>query len=71
MPGALKLDHMQPIEPILFRKIFNFFTFIPQAIFQLIFTQPMGSNISGPSSGNVLCVGTNLQKLTDFELGCM
>ena len=28
MPGAIKLDHLQPIEPILFKKIVNFFTFI-------------------------------------------
>ena len=26
--GAFKLDHLQPIKPILFQKIFNFFTFI-------------------------------------------
>ena len=28
MPGACKLDHLQPIEPILFQNIFNFFAFI-------------------------------------------
>ena len=28
MPGAFKLDHLQPIEPLLFQKIFNFFTFL-------------------------------------------
>ena len=28
MPGAFKLDHLQPIEPILFHRIFNFFSFI-------------------------------------------
>ena len=28
MPGAFKLDHLQPFKPILFWKIFNFFTFI-------------------------------------------
>ena len=28
MPGALKLDHLQPFEPILSQKIFNFFTLI-------------------------------------------
>ena len=28
VPGAFKLDHLQSIEPILFQKIFNFFTFI-------------------------------------------
>ena len=26
--GAFKLDHLQPLEPILYQKIFNFFTFI-------------------------------------------
>ena len=26
--GAFKLDHLQPFKPILFPKIFNFFTFI-------------------------------------------
>ena len=31
MPGALKLVHLQPIEPILFSKFYNFFTFIPEA----------------------------------------
>ena len=25
---ALKLDHLQPIKPILFQKIFHFFSFI-------------------------------------------
>ena len=28
VPGAFKLDHLQPIEPILFQKIFNLFTLI-------------------------------------------
>ena len=28
MPGAFKLDHLQPFEPILFQKISNFFIFI-------------------------------------------
>ena len=28
VPGPFKLDHLQLIEPILFQKIFNFFTFI-------------------------------------------
>ena len=28
MSMAFKLDHLQPVEPILFWKIFNFFTFI-------------------------------------------
>ena len=28
VPGAFKLDHLHPLEPILFPKIFNFFTFI-------------------------------------------
>ena len=28
MPGAFKLDHMQPVKPILFPKFYNFFTFI-------------------------------------------
>ena len=28
MPGAFKLDHLQPFKPILFWEIFNFFTFI-------------------------------------------
>ena len=28
VPGAFKLNHLQSIEPILFPKIFNFFTFI-------------------------------------------
>ena len=28
VPGAFKLDHLQPIEPILFSKFYNFFTFI-------------------------------------------
>ena len=28
MPGAFKQDHLQPFEPILSQKIFNFFTFI-------------------------------------------
>ena len=35
MPGALKLVHIQPIEPILFQKIFNFFTFILGGLFLL------------------------------------
>ena len=28
VPGAFKLDHMQPFKPILFRTFSNFFTFI-------------------------------------------
>ena len=28
VPGAFKLDHLQPVEPILFRKNSNSFTFI-------------------------------------------
>ena len=28
MPGAFKLDHLQPFKPILFRKFSSFFTFI-------------------------------------------
>ena len=28
VPGAFKLDHLQPIKPILFPKFYNFFTFI-------------------------------------------
>ena len=31
MPGAFKLDHLQPIKPILFPKFYNFFTFILEA----------------------------------------
>ena len=28
MPGAFKLDHLQPFKPILFRNFSNFFTFM-------------------------------------------
>ena len=28
MPGSFKLDHLQPVQLILFKKIFTFFTFI-------------------------------------------
>ena len=31
MPGAFKLDHLQPVEPTLFSKFYNFFTFILEA----------------------------------------
>ena len=31
MPGAFKLDHLQPVKPILFPKFSNFFTFILKA----------------------------------------
>ena len=31
MPGAFKLDHLQPVKPILFPKFSNFFTFILEA----------------------------------------
>ena len=31
MPGAFKLDHLQPVKPILFSKFYNFFTFILEA----------------------------------------
>ena len=31
-PGAFKLDHMQPVEPILLPRISNFFTFILGAL---------------------------------------
>ena len=32
MPGAFKLDHLQPVKPTLFSKFYNFFTFILGAI---------------------------------------
>ena len=28
MPGAFKLDHLQPVKPMLFSKLYNFSTFI-------------------------------------------
>ena len=28
VPGAFKLDHLQPVKPILFSKFYNIFTFI-------------------------------------------
>ena len=31
VPGAFKLDHLQPVEPTLFSKFYNFFTFILEA----------------------------------------
>ena len=31
VPGAFKLDHLQPVEPILFSKFYNFSTFILEA----------------------------------------
>ena len=31
MPGAFKLDHLQPVEPIMFLKFSNFCTFILEA----------------------------------------
>ena len=31
VPGAFKLDHLQPVELILFQKLSNFFTFILEA----------------------------------------
>ena len=31
VPGAFKLDHLQPVKPILFNKFYNFFTFIQDA----------------------------------------
>ena len=35
VPGAFKLDHLQPVKPILFSKFCNFFTFILGANFLL------------------------------------
>ena len=35
VPGAFKLDHMQPVKPILFLKFSNFFTFILEGHFLL------------------------------------
>ena len=32
VPGAFKLDHLDPVKPILFSKFYNFFTFIVGAI---------------------------------------
>ena len=43
MPGALKLDYLQPIKPILFPKFLNFFTFI------------LGSSFLLPQRANPLC----------------
>merc|ERR1711950_38109 len=31
VPGAFKLDHLHSVEPILFSKFYNFFTFILEA----------------------------------------
>ena len=31
VPGAFKLDHLHPVEPISFSKFYNFFTFILEA----------------------------------------
>merc|ERR1711950_38121 len=31
VPGAFKLDHLQPAKPILFSKFYSFFTFILEA----------------------------------------
>ena len=31
VPGAIKLDHLHPVKPILFSKFYNFFTFILEA----------------------------------------
>ena len=31
MPGAFKLDHLQPVNPISFSQFYNFFTFILEA----------------------------------------
>ena len=31
MPGEFKMDHLQPVKPILFSKFYNFFTFILEA----------------------------------------
>ena len=31
VPGAFKLDHLDPVKPILFSKFYNFFTFIMEA----------------------------------------
>ena len=28
IPGAFQLDHLHPIEPILFQNIFNFYSFL-------------------------------------------
>ena len=31
VPGAFKMDHLQPVKPILSPKFYNFFTFILEA----------------------------------------
>ena len=31
VPGAFKMDHLHPVEPILFSKFYNFFTFMLEA----------------------------------------
>ena len=48
MPGAFKLDHLQPIEAILFQKIFNFFSFILGGQFLL----PQRTNNGNGDSSN-------------------
>ena len=45
MPGALKLDNLQPIKLILFQKIFTFFSFILGGQFLL----PQTANNRWPS----------------------
>ena len=40
VPGAVKVDHLHPVEPLLFTKFSNFFTFILGGQFLL----PQGAN---------------------------
>ena len=49
MPGAFKLDHLQPFKPILFWKIFNFFPFILGSPFLLPQRANFGSWENFPS----------------------
>ena len=53
VPGAFKLDHLQPVKPILFSKFYNFFTFILGGQFLLPRGLIMGKGNS-PNSRNGL-----------------
>ena len=66
MPGALQLDHLQPYKPILFWKIFNFFTFILGSQFLLPQRANNGRGKFSPTPNMDETEGLRLSPLATF-----
>ena len=69
VPGAFKLDHLQPIKPLLFPNFYNFFTFILSAIIgKGAFSQPQKWMRQWVSSAMDIQTGPYVSLETPFAL---